>query len=135
MAVSLPKPDQGMNITEACVGLLRLANLMHKAAPRVRLAGQPLSMRAGMAMGPVVGGVIGTLKFAYDFWGDTVNEASRMESTGVVGATQVSKPVHDLLHKRFEFEPRGMVFVKGKGELETFVHHPPSNAPSPLLSP
>eukprot|EP00997_Jenningsia_sp_PLL12_P012027 NODE_9879_length_353_cov_25.536184_g8972_i0.p1 GENE.NODE_9879_length_353_cov_25.536184_g8972_i0~~NODE_9879_length_353_cov_25.536184_g8972_i0.p1 ORF type:complete len:99 (+),score=25.14 NODE_9879_length_353_cov_25.536184_g8972_i0:24-299(+) len=76
-----------------------------------------------MAMGPVVGGIIGTSKFVYDFWGDTVNEASRMESSGVPGATQVTKPIHDLLKSDFRFESRGKVYLKGKGEAEAFLHH------------
>lgn len=82
-----------------------------------------LQLRIGLNSGPVVAGVIGTIKFIYDLWGDTVNLASRMESTGVPGQIQVTRSVYDRLHDSFEFESRGAVQVKGKGEIETWLLH------------
>lgn len=89
--------------------------------------GQDLHMRIGISTGPVVAGVIGTSKFAYDIWGDTVNMASRMEQTGVVDEIQISEatylemqaeqPPHDV----FECEKREAVQVKGKGEVNTYL--------------
>jgi class 3 adenylate cyclase len=70
-----------------------------------------------------VAGVIGTSKFIYDLWGDTVNLASRMESTGVPGEIQVTRSVYEGLKDSFQFEGRGMVQVKGKGEIETWLLH------------
>jgi adenylate cyclase len=64
--------------------------------------------------------VIGIRKFIYDVWGDTVNTASRMESTGVPGRVQVTTEARDRLADQFEFERRGMVDVKGKGQVETW---------------
>eukprot|EP00997_Jenningsia_sp_PLL12_P001273 NODE_1203_length_1242_cov_57.979044_g980_i0.p1 GENE.NODE_1203_length_1242_cov_57.979044_g980_i0~~NODE_1203_length_1242_cov_57.979044_g980_i0.p1 ORF type:complete len:224 (-),score=53.44 NODE_1203_length_1242_cov_57.979044_g980_i0:100-771(-) len=126
MAVSVPTSSLPVDLRHSCKQVLRLANRLHQVAPRVRLAGQPLQMRAGMAEGPVVGGVIGVSKFAYDFWGDTVNFASRMESSGVAGATQVTGTIHELLKHEFEFSTRGMIHLKGKGDVEAFIHFPKS---------
>jgi adenylate cyclase len=64
--------------------------------------------------------VIGRRKFIYDVWGDTVNMASRMESTGVPGRLQVARETYERLGGRFELEPRGLVEVKGKGAIETW---------------
>jgi class 3 adenylate cyclase len=82
-----------------------------------------LQLRIGLNSGPVVAGVIGTIKFIYDLWGDTVNLASRMESTGLPGGIQVTRSVYDCLQERFEFESRGVIAVKGKGEIETWLLH------------
>jgi adenylate cyclase len=83
-------------------------------------AGRPLQVRIGIDTGPVVAGVIGTAKFSYDLWGDTVNTASRMESTGVPGCIQVTDRAYRRLRDRYRFERRGPVPVKGKGELVTW---------------
>ena len=73
-----------------------------------------------MHTGPVVAGVIGTRKFIYDVWGDTVNVASRMESTGIPGRIQVTGAVERRLRDGFVMTPRGEIDVKGKGKMETF---------------
>jgi adenylate cyclase len=74
----------------------------------------------GLSSGPAVAGVIGRAKFQYDVWGVTVNTASRMETHGVPGKIQVSAATHDLLNGEFICEPRGMVDIKGMGEMETW---------------
>lgn len=83
--------------------------------------GIAFQLRAGIHTGPVVAGVIGKKKFSYDLWGDTVNIASRMESLGVTGAIQVTQAVYDLLREGYEFEERGMINVKGKGDMRTYL--------------
>jgi class 3 adenylate cyclase len=76
--------------------------------------------RVGIHCGPVVAGVIGEKKFIYDVWGDTVNLASRMESTGIPGRIQVTGRVEERLRDRFRLEPRGLVEIKGKGPMPTW---------------
>ncbi len=83
--------------------------------------GEPLRMRFGIHIGPVVAGVIGKRKFSYDLWGDTMNTASRMESTGVVDSIQVSEAFRERVEDRFSLEPRGEIEVKGKGSLKTYL--------------
>jgi len=85
--------------------------------------GLGLQMRIGLNAGPVVAGVIGTSKFIYDLWGDTVNLASRMESTGVPGEIQVTRSVYERLKGSFQLEGRGVIPVKGKGEIEAWLLH------------
>jgi adenylate cyclase len=77
-------------------------------------------IRIGIASGPVVAGVIGTHKFFYDVWGDAVNVASRMESTGVPGKVQVSEEAYARLNELFELEARGLIDVHGKGRMATW---------------
>ena len=79
-----------------------------------------IDVRIGVATGPVVAGVIGRRRFAYDLWGDTVNTAARMESHGAPGEIHVTAGVKDALGDRFVLESRGVVSIKGKGDMETF---------------
>jgi class 3 adenylate cyclase len=82
--------------------------------------GGPFTFRIGINSGPVVAGVIGTTKFQYDVWGDTVNTASRMESHGVPGRIQISESTYRLIRHGYDCVPRGTIQVKGKGELPTW---------------
>jgi class 3 adenylate cyclase len=83
--------------------------------------GHPLRLRIGINSGPVVAGIIGSHKFAYDLWGDAVNTASRMESAGVPGQIQITEATYELVRDRFACEPRGPIDVKGKGPMETYL--------------
>jgi len=87
----------------------------------VREAGDPWRIRIGIHSGPVVAGVIGTRKFVYDVWGDTVNTASRLESSAPQDHIQVSGEVATALEGRFDLEPRGEVELKGKGAVSTWL--------------
>jgi class 3 adenylate cyclase len=81
---------------------------------------ESFQIRIGIHCGSVVAGVIGTKKFIYDLWGDTVNVASRMESQGSPGQIQVTEAVYSVLRDRYHFEKRGAISVKGKGEMTTY---------------
>jgi class 3 adenylate cyclase len=80
-----------------------------------------IQFRTGMNSGKVVAGVIGKRKFCFDLWGNSVNIASRMESTGLASQIQVSQSTYDLLKDEFEFEERGEINVKGIGVMKTFL--------------
>jgi class 3 adenylate cyclase len=110
----VPRPDHAEAVAEMALAV------REEAGRHLDPAGRPLAVRIGIDSGPVVAGVIGTAKFSYDLWGDTVNVASRMESTGVAGCIQVTDRAYRRLRDRYRFERRGPVPVKGKGELVTW---------------
>ena len=89
-------------------------------ARRIKPAGMSVSLRVGIASGPVVAGVVGTRKFSYDVWGDTVNVAARMEALGEIGRIQVSSGTYERLKDSYAFEPRGEIDVPGKGRMRAW---------------
>jgi class 3 adenylate cyclase len=91
------------------------------AASAAASARHGVDLRIGIHVGPVVAGVIGTKRLTYDVWGHTVNLASRLESNGVPRRVQVSREVRDRLERRYRFEARGAVDLKGVGVQETFL--------------
>jgi sensor domain CHASE-containing protein/class 3 adenylate cyclase len=95
---------------------------------------QTLSMRIGIHTGPVVAGVIGIKKFIYDLWGDTVNIASRMESHGIPGCIHVSSATYEHLRHDYVLEERGVIQVKGKGEMTTYLLQAKAADSVPLVS-
>jgi guanylate cyclase len=116
VAAGVPRP----RVDHAQV-LARMAFEMIECATRCLVAdARSLRLRIGISSGPLVAGVIGRRRFLYDLWGDTVNMASRMESHGAPGTIQVTRGTWELLRGDFELEPRGLVEVKGKGEVEVW---------------
>jgi len=114
---------QGVTGAEArahLIAALRLAADMHRVAASTRLAGQPVQLRIGIHTGPVMAGVIGSGRLAYDIWGDTVNLAARMEQTAPLGQTQVTGAVVAVTDG-IGFVPRGPIPVKGYGDVETWL--------------
>ena len=112
-------PTARADHAQACI---RMGLGMVKALNEVNAEiGSSLQMRIGMHTGPVVAGVIGKRKFAYDIWGDTVNTASRMESTGQAGRIQVSNTTFELAQHDFAFEATGGVECKGIGLMPSYL--------------
>ena len=109
-----PRPDHAEAVAEMALAMRK--EVVGRSDP----SGQPLAVRIGIDTGPVVAGVIGTSRFSYDLWGDTVNTASRMESHGVPGCIQVTARTWERLRDRYRFERRGPIQVKGKGEIVTY---------------
>ncbi len=108
------RPDHAEAIAEMALD-------MQQAMVRFkRHDGEPFRLRIGINSGPVIAGVIGMKKFAYDLWGDTVNVASRMESQGVAGKIQVTAATYEPLKDKYCFEERGITPIKGKGEMMTY---------------
>jgi guanylate cyclase len=83
--------------------------------------GIELRMRVGLHCGRVVAGVIGTSKFICDLWGETINMASRMESTGLPDEIQISEAFYEALDGSYEVTPRGEIEVKGVGTVSTYL--------------
>jgi class 3 adenylate cyclase len=113
----LPRPDPDHLASAADLALAIRDEIRRYVVPGIG----PLEIRLGLHTGPVVAGVIGKRKFSYDIWGDTVNIASRMESTGIPGEIQVTTEVRERLNQDFEFEQRGTIDIKGKGQMHTFL--------------
>jgi len=110
-----PRPDHAEAIANMAIQMLKeIETLNHKESTSFQL-------RIGINLGPVVAGVIGHKKFIYDIWGDTVNIASRMESHGIPGAIQVTEACYRRLQSKFTFDERGPIFIKGKGEMPTYL--------------
>ena len=109
-----PRPDHAEAIAEMALGIRE--EVAHRTDP----SGQPLAVRIGIDTGPVEAGVIGTAKFSYDLWGDTVNTASRMESHGVAGCIQVTARTYQRLRDGYQFQRRGPISVRGMGEMVTY---------------
>jgi adenylate cyclase len=118
MAVGgVPTPHQDHVGASAELALAMRDGVAARKAPN----GGAVRLRIGIHTGAVVAGVIGTRKFSYDLWGDTVNIASRMESQGVPDGIQVTETTYRRLRDRFDFAERAEIYVKGKGLMTTYL--------------
>ncbi len=83
-----------------------------------------IKLRIGIHTGPVVAGVIGKKKFLFDLWGDTVNTASRMETYGLPDCIQITEETFEIIKDIYPFRERGIIDVKGKGKMKTYIYNP-----------
>ena len=109
-----PSEEHADNIARMALAMMRC--IQEKKSVR----SVEMKLRIGINTGPVVAGIIGTSKFIYDLWGDTVNVASRMESHGLPGRVQTTVEMYDKLRDKFNFEERGEIEIKGKGIITTY---------------
>ena len=108
------RQDHAAAIADMALGMLRALGDVNQTLDA------PFQIRIGVATGPVVAGIIGTHKFVYDVWGDTVNLASRLETTSEPNRIQISQATAEALGDAFAIEERGEVELKGKGLVSTF---------------
>jgi len=111
----VPRPDHAEAVAEMALDMQQEMKQFNTEQDKA------FKIRIGINTGPVVAGVIGTSKFIYDLWGDTVNVASRMESHGVEGEIQVAPATYECLNSRYIFESRGEIQVKGKGKIVAYL--------------
>ena len=121
-AGGLPDPKTSSPIAVVHAALEMQAFMKQRKLERDSQGEPAFEMRLGIHTGPVVAGIVGVKKFQYDIWGDTVNTASRMESSGEVGHVNISESTYELVKDapEFFFKSRGKVQAKGKGEMEMF---------------
>ena len=130
-AGGLPVPSADSVKNTVLAGLEMQAFMQHRKVERDAAGLPAFEMRVGIHTGPVVAGIVGVKKFQYDIWGDTVNAANRMESSGEVGQVNISEATYELVKEEkevrdgkempvFTFTPRGKVQAKGKGEMEMY---------------
>ncbi|KTD65253.1 adenylate/guanylate cyclase domain-containing protein [Legionella spiritensis] len=107
------KPDHLQSCVHASLEMLDLVKTHYYSKHKVNI-------RIGLHTGPLIAGVIGTYKFTYDLWGETVNIASRLESTSLPGKIHCSEPVYERMKKDYTFTSRGKILLKGVGETPTY---------------
>jgi adenylate cyclase len=109
-----PRPDHAEAVADFALAMLKGLENYNASHDR------SLEMRIGIETGPVIAGVIGTTKFSYDLWGDAINTASRMQSHGLSGRIHLTENTYMRLKGKYLCEERGVILVKGKGEMRTY---------------
>ena len=107
----LEHPDHAINVVKAALEIKEY----------IENSGSKFQIRIGINSGPVVAGIVGIKKFAYDIWGDTVNVASRMETHGVEGEVNISASTYELIKENYHCEFREEISVKGKGKMLMYL--------------
>ena len=119
-AGGLPTPNK-TNAVDAVTAALEIQSFMHQIKQQKQNENKIFfDIRIGVNTGPVIAGIVGIKKFAYDIWGDTVNIASRMESSGEEGKVNISGATYELVKEKFNCTYRGKVLAKHKGEIDMY---------------
>ncbi|WP_051293258.1 adenylate/guanylate cyclase domain-containing protein [Olivibacter sitiensis] len=113
------------NPDHARTTVLAALDILQHVHERKLSEGDALDIRIGIHSGPLIAGIVGVKKFAYDIWGDTVNTAARMEQTSLPGRINISEDTYQLVKDYFIFEPRGRIRAKGKGDLNMYFVNAP----------
>ena len=110
-----PRPDHAEAVAHLALDMQREIGSFDSGT------GEPVQLQIGINSGPVLAGVIGTAKLAYDLWGETVNVAAEMETHGLPGCIQVAEATYALLKETYLFEDRGEFYIKGRGAVATYL--------------
>lgn len=116
--IPTPDPDHALHIIKA--GLAMQEYIIEKNKARKALGKVPWDIRVGIHSGPLVAGVVGKKKYAYDIWGSTVNIASRMESNGEPGQVNISASTYELVKDKYHCKYRGKIYAKNVGEIDMY---------------
>jgi class 3 adenylate cyclase len=119
-AGGLPVANKTHAVDVVSAGLDIQQFISNRMSERITAGKEPFQIRIGIHTGPVVAGIVGIKKYAYDIWGDTVNTASRMESSGEAGHVNISGSTYALVKDQFNCKHRGKIQAKGKGELDMY---------------
>ena len=116
--IPTPDPDHALNIIQAGIAIQDYVIAKNRVRGQKGLV--PWDIRVGIHSGPVVAGVVGKKKYAYDIWGSTVNIASRMESNGEPGQVNISASTYELIKDKYNCKYRGKIYAKNVGEVDMY---------------
>ncbi len=114
----VPDPDHATNVVKAAIDIM--AYMQERARLKESINDIPFQLRIGIHSGPVVAGIVGVKKYAYDIWGDTVNIAARMEQNSLPGRINLSSKTHELIKDKFNCSYRGKIEAKNKGQIDMY---------------
>ncbi len=112
-----PTKDHAAKMVQAAFEIMEFVNETKKNATADQVH---FDIRIGINTGPIVAGVVGSKKFSYDIWGDTVNVAARMETMSEAGKINISANTYELVREEFDCEPRGEIYVKNRGMMQMY---------------